>query len=183
MRDINEISSWYKKNNELCRNDQLKIKFLCLYTIVAYSVKNIELEYKELVVDFEKKDFNFGITEYDRDTTFSEEEIHILKTINRLYGYFENKDLLYHLSLNSNSISDIINHLKKEITEDLGSYKFYKFNEYVLITKKYIFFIDNNTNLTDEEVKYLKEYQYKGPEDQTQFTVFRSVSSGALVIY
>ena len=43
MCTINEIATWFKENNILALNDDLRVKVLSLYTKVAYTVSNKEL--------------------------------------------------------------------------------------------------------------------------------------------
>ena len=44
MRTINEVATWFKENNLLASNDDLRVKVLSLYTKAAYTISNKELK-------------------------------------------------------------------------------------------------------------------------------------------
>jgi len=184
MRHINEVASWFNKNNILKKNekeDNLRINLLCLYTKVAYTIKGLELECDEISFD-EKLNINIGITNLNLETEFTTEELRILKTINREYGYLTMGDLLYRLKNIEGTLNykNITSHLKNNITETLIGYERYKFNEKVVIVNNRVFFIDNEIIITDEIMKRIKKYSF---EDQYIFTVYKSDDIEGLTIY
>ena len=179
MRTINEVATWFKDNNILAEKDELRIKILSLYTKVAYTISNIELKCTEL--NFENNDLNFGITDTKIYTEFSNEELQILKTINHVYGYEDLKYLILDLTHIQNiNIENVTNYLRERITSDLEGFKYYDFEEYVLLLGNNVFFINNNTTLTDEEKERLRTYN---KPEQDSFVVFRDDSDGKLVVY
>lgn len=179
MRTINEIATWYKENNLLAENDLLRIKVLSLYTKAAYTILNIDLKCSEL--SFENNDLNLGITDTSSPTTFSEAELHILKTINHVYGYEDLKYLILDLTHIQNiNIENVTNYLKDRLISDIEAFASYDFNEYVLLFGNNVFFVNNNTILTEEEKEQLS--LYNKPE-QDSFVVFRNEQTGKLVIY
>lgn len=179
MRTINEIATWYKNNNILAKNDDLRIKVLSLYTKFAYNIKGLDLECSEL--SFQDKDFNIGITSTNEETTFEKDELQIIKTINHVYGYEEVKYLILALTHVQNcNIENLTNYFHDEILDHLEGHELYDFNEYVELLGENVFFINNDTNLTDEERENLATY--KRP-DQDHFIVFRDNQSGKLVVY
>lgn len=179
MRTINEVATWYKENNILAKSDDLRVKVLSLYAKVAYNISGLELKCTEL--NFEHKDFNFGITDTSSYTNFPAEELQILKTINHVYGYEELKYLILDLTHIQNvNIENITSYLKERIASDLEGYQYYEFDEYVLLLGNNVFFVNNNTKLTEEEVNHLRTYN---KEEQDSFIVFRDETNGKLVVY
>lgn len=178
MRTINEIASWYKKNNLLAQNDLNRCKVLSIYTLVAYKIKNIEVQYEEMT--YQNNDFNFGITNYEESAEFNEEETRILNTINRTYGYIPLEYLYSELSYAGQKIDEIVSFLRTDINEELEGNAYYDFNEYVLLGKNNVYFVNNNTNLTEEEKTRLIDK--KSNDDQTLYTVFRD-ENDKLVVY
>lgn len=179
MRNINEIATWFKENNILATTDFLRVKVLSLYTKVAYTLLNKELKCSEL--NFENNDFNFGITDTNSYTEFDDDEIQILKTINHIYGYEELKYLILDLTHIQNiNIANVTNYLQERIEKDLEDFKYYPFDEYVLLLGNNVFFINNNTTLTEDEKNSLLSYSKK---EQDSFVVFRDEETGKLVVY
>lgn len=179
MRNINEIATWFKENNLLAENDFLRVKVLSLYTKVAYTLLNKELKCSEL--NFENNDFNLGITDTNSYTEFADDEIQILKTINHVYGYEELKYLILDLTHIQNiNIENVTNYLQERIEKDLEDFKYYPFDEYVLLLGNNVFFINNDTKLTEDEKNSLLSYNKK---EQDSFVVFRDKETGKLVIY
>lgn len=176
MRSISEIANWFKKNNML--KDDIRIKLLCLHTIVAYKISNIDLEYEE--IKFSKDSFDIGIRDIDTKSMFNDKELRILNTINHVYGYEDIECLLKHLSnVLEPSIDNIINYLYEEIEKHLDGFKYYDFDEYVLLLGNNVFFIKNNTILTEDEKDTLSKYDLA---DQDSFIVFRDTNN-KLVVY
>lgn len=179
MHTINEIASWFKKNNELASSDELRTKVLSLYSLVAFKTSNINVEYEELT--YQDNNFNLGITSYDENPIFNEQENKILQIINRVYGYIRLDNLFMELSYAGKTIEEISKFLKESIKEDLEMYENHDFNETVLVTDKLVFFINNDTQLTDDEIMHLKEKQPY--DEQTLFSVYRDEETNKLVIY
>ena len=176
MRSISEIANWYKNNNIL--SDEIRINILSLYTIVAYKISNIDIEYNEIT--FSKDSFDIGIESINNDIIFSKEELQILKTINHVYGYEDIKYLLKHLSYIENpTIDNIIKFLYKEIKEYLEGFIYYDFDEYDLLLGNNVFFVKTDTTLSEEEKIELSCYDF---QDQDSFLVFRN-DDGKLVVY
>lgn len=48
MTHINDIASWFSKNNEFCSEDQDRIKLLSLMAILFFKHEKLPLEYSEL---------------------------------------------------------------------------------------------------------------------------------------
>ena len=179
MRTINEVATWFKENNLLAKQDQLRIKILSLYTKVAYTISEKELKCSEL--NFENNDINLGITDYASYADFDNEELQILNTINHVYGYEDLKYLVLDLTHIQNiNIENVTNYLKDRISSDLEGFKYYNFEEYVLLLGNNVFFINNNTKLTEEETNYLRNLN---KPEQDSFIVFRNEESGKLVVY
>lgn len=179
MRNINEVATWFKQNNILAHNDDLRVKLLSLYTKFAYNIENIELQCTEL--NFQNNDFNIGITDTNTETILSKEELQIIKTINHVYGYEETKYLILALTHAQNcNIENLTNYFRDEIKSHLEGHKLYDFNEYVELLGKNVFFVHNNTTLTEEEKKRLSKYNRP---DQNHFIVFRDDTSRKLVVY
>lgn len=179
MRTINEIASWYKKNNSLAKDDLLRIKVLSIYTLVAYKIKNIQVSYEEIV--YNGKEFNLGITSCEEDSTFDETETKILNTINRVYGYVRLDYLFSELSYAGITINEICESLKESITNDLEMYENHDFHEHAIVTNNLVFFVNDHTNLTNEEIELLMNQ--KPYDDQVIFTVYRDEENGKLVVY
>lgn len=179
MRTINEIATWFKENNLLAKQDELRIKLLSLYTKVAYTISNLDLKCSEL--NFENNNINLGITNYETYADFSNEELQILNTINHVYGYEDLKYLVLDLTHIQNiNIENVTNYLKDRITSDLEGFKYYDFEEYVLLLGNNVFFVNNNTTLTEDEKERLRAYN---KPEQDSFVVFRNEESGKLVVY
>lgn len=179
MRTINEVATWFKENNLLASNDDLRVKVLSLYAKAAYTISNKELKCSEL--SFEKQDMNLGITDMSTYVDFPADELQILNTINHVYGYEELKYLILHLTHIQNvNIENITSYLKDELVSNLEGYQYYDFDEYVLLLGNNVFFVNNNTVLTDEEKERLKGYN---KPDQDSFVVFRNEENGKLVVY
>lgn len=177
MRTINEIASWYKKYNKLS-NEKLRVEMLSLYTIVAFKTQGLEIEHGKLKID--SVSIELGITNKDLDPIFNELETRILNTINRVYGYLKVSTLLYSLAFVEPTIEKITDYLYDEIKNDIDNHKNFDFNEYVILSNNNVFFVGNDTKLTDEELEHLNTYQAL---EQNQFTVFRNPDTGKLVIY
>ena len=108
-------------------------------------------------------------------------ELQILKTINHVYGYEDLKYLVLDLTHIQNiNIENVTNYLKDRISSDLEGFKYYNFEEYVLLLGNNVFFINNNTKLTEEETNYLRNLN---KPEQDSFIVFRDEESGKLVVY
>lgn len=179
MRTINEVATWFKENNILAKEDDLRIKVLSLYAKAAYTISGKELKCSEL--SFEKQDINLGITSTEEYVDFPADELQILNTINHVYGYEELKYLILHLTHIKNvNIENVTNYLKADLESDLEGYQYYDFDEYVLLIGSNVFFVNNNTILTDEEKESLKLYNR---QDQDSYIVFRDEDSGKLVVY
>lgn len=179
MRTINEIATWFKENNILALNDDLRVKVLSLYTKVAYTVSNKELLCEEL--NLEDNDLNIGITDMKVSAEFDREELQILNTMNHVYGCDELKYLILPLTgIKTPNLKEITECLKDDILFDLESFQNYSFNEYVLLLGDNVFFVDDKTVLTEEEKERLS--LYNDPE-QDSFVVFRNEADGMLVVY
>lgn len=179
MRTINEIATWYKENNILADKDLLRIKVLSLYTKAAYTLLNIDLKCSEL--NFENNDLNLGITDTSSPATFNKTELQILKTINHVYGYEDLKYLILDLTHIQNiNIENVTYYLKDRLASDIEAFASYDFNEYVLLFGNNVFFVNNNTILTEEEQETLSKYN---KQEQDSFVVFRDEYTGKLVIY
>lgn len=179
MRTINDIATWFKENNLLAKKDELRIKLLSLYTKVAYTISEKELKCSEL--NFENNDLNIGITDYESYAEFDNDELQILNTINHVYGYEDLKYLVLDLTHIQNiNIENVTNYLKDRISSDLEGFKYYNFEEYVVLLGNNVFFVNNNTKLTDEETEYLRALS---KPEQDSFVVFRNEDSGKLVVY
>ena len=99
MRHINEVASWFNKNNILRideETDNLRLNLLCLYTKVAYNIKGLELVCNTPTIN--GKQIDIGITDTNVETNFTDEEMRIINTINREYGYLKTKALLYYIT-------------------------------------------------------------------------------------
>ena len=179
MRTINEIATWYKENNILANKDLLRNKVLSLYTKAAYTILNIDLKCSEL--NFENNDLNLGITDTSSPATFNKTELQILKTINHVYGYEDLKYLILDLTHIQNiNIENVTYYLKDRLASDIEAFASYDFNEYVLLFGNNVFFVNNNTILTEEEQETLSKYN---KQEQDSFVVFRDEYTGKLVIY
>lgn len=179
MRTINEIATWYKENNLLAANDTLRVKVLSLYTKAAYTLSGKDLKCSEL--NFENNDLNLGITDMSSYADFPADELQILKTINHVYGYEELKYLILDLTHIQNvNIENVTNYLKDRLLHDLESFEHYEFEEYVLLLGNNVFFINNDTILSEEEKEFLAGYN---KSEQDSFVVFRDENNGKLVVY
>ena len=80
-----------------------------------------------------------------------------LASIARDYGYEDLKYLVLDLTHIQNiNIENVTNYLKDRISSDLEGFKYYNFEEYVVLLGNNVFFVNNNTKLTDEETEYLR---------------------------
>lgn len=179
MRNINEVATWFKQNNILAKDDDLRVKVLSLYTKFAYNISNLDLKCTELT--FNDNNFNLGITNTNEKQDFSKEELQIIKTINHVYGYEEVKYLILSLTHVQNcNIENLTNYFHDEIKDHLEGHQYYDFNEYVELLGNNVFFVNNNTTLTEEEKERLSKYNRP---DQEHFIVFRDTTNGKLVVY
>ena len=184
MRHINEVASWFNKNNILKKNekeDNLRINLLCLYTKVAYTIKGLELECDEISFD-EKLNINIGITNLNLETEFTAEELRILKTINREYGYLKITDLLFDFSIIDDKLCHkvICEKLKNDIEDHLEGYESYNFDEKTIIIKKNVFFVNKEVEVTEKLIEELSNYYLEG---QYIFNVFKGSTEEGLLIY
>lgn len=197
---INEVATWFYKNNERVRNDEtdVLIRLLCLCTKTAFLIEDdikmgpIKLQ---LLNNNTEVKVIVDITEAIDNYPFTDKQLRILKTINRNYGYDDITELLNHIceqEFFTNNLSELEQGKIVEINDDklestfginvkkvLDNYKDYDFKEEVLIIGKNTFFVKIGTNLTEEEKENLKN---KNIFDQNQFDVFRS-EDGVLVVY
>jgi len=183
MRHINEVASWFNKNNILRideETDNLRLNLLCLYTKVAYNIKGLELVCNTPTINGKKIDI--GITDTNVETNFTDEEMRIINTINREYGYLKTKALLYYIADLKGELTfeNITNHLNKTISEDLEGYALFEFNERPILVNDKVFFVDNNMEITEELMKRFEEVD---SEDQYIFTVFENELPKGPVIY
>ena len=120
-------------------------------------------------------------TDYESYAEFDNDELQILNTINHVYGYEDLKYLVLDLTHIQNiNIENVTNYLKDRISSDLEGFKYYNFEEYVVLLGNNVFFVNNNTKLTDEETEYLRALS---KPEQDSFVVFRNEDSGKLVVY
>ncbi|MDD4733372.1 MAG: hypothetical protein PHU05_00755 [Bacilli bacterium] len=197
---INEVATWFYKNNEKVRIDEtdVLIRLLCLCTKTAFliedEVKMGPMKLQLLNNNSEVKVI-VDITEAIDNYPFTDKQLRILKTINRNYGYDDITELLNHIceqDFFTNNLNELEQGKIVEIKDDelestfginvkkvLENYKDYDFKEEVLIIGKNTFFVKIGTNLTEEEKENLKN---KNIFDQNQFDVFRS-EDGVLVVY
>lgn len=197
---INEVATWFYKNNEKVRIDEtdVLIRLLCLCTKTAFliedEVKMGPMKLQLLNNNSEVKVI-VDITEAIDNYPFTDKQLRILKTINRNYGYDDITELLNHIceqEFFTNNLSELEQGKIVEIKDDelestfginvkkvLENYKDYDFKEEVLTIGKNTFFVKIGTNLTEEEKENLKN---KNIFDQNQFDVFRS-EDGVLVVY
>lgn len=197
---INEVATWFYKNNERVRNDEtdVLIRLLCLCTKTAFLIEDdikmgpIKLQ---LLNNNTEVKVIVDITEAVDNYPFTDKQLRILKTINRNYGYDDITELLNHIceqEFFTNNLSELEQGKIVEIKDDelestfginvkkvLENYKDYDFKEEVLTIGKNTFFVKIGTNLTEEEKENLKN---KNIFDQNQFDVFRS-EDGVLVVY
>lgn len=197
---INEVATWFYKNNERVRNDEtdVLIRLLCLCTKTAFLIEDdikmgpIKLQ---LLNNNTEVKVIVDITEAIDNYPFTDKQLRILKTINRNYGYDDITELLNHIceqEFFTNNLSELEQGKIVEIKDDelestfginvkkvLENYKDYDFKEEVLTIGKNTFFVKIGTNLTEEEKENLKN---KNIFDQNQFDVFRS-EDGVLVVY
>ena len=183
MRHINEVASWFNKNNILKvdeETDNLRINLLCLYTKIAYIINNINLECEE--VQFSNEKIYMGVSDYNLDVEFNDEELKILQIINRELGYLNMQDLLYPIiSFNKKpTYENLYNHLKKDISDSLEGYDMFQFNENVVIVNDKIFYVNNKIDITDELIEIFKNHSF---EDQYIFTVYESDDIEGPIIY
>ena len=183
MRHINEVASWFNKNNILKKNEKennLRINLLCLYTKVAYMINNIELECEN--VQFSNEKIYMGISNIELDVEFEDQELRILKIINREFGYLNMQDLLYPIMSfdEKSTYENLYNHLKKDITDSLEGYKMFKFNENVIIVNNKVFYVNNQIEITDELIEIFRNHTF---EDQYIFTVYESDDIEGPIIY
>ena len=78
------------------------------------------------------------------------------------------------------NIENVTNYLQERIEKDLEDFKYYPFDEYVLLLGNNVFFINNDTKLTEDEKNSLLSYNKK---EQDSFVVFRDKETGKLVVY
>ncbi len=149
MTHINDIASWFSKNNEFCSEDQDRIKLLSLMAILFFKHEKLPLEYSELYL--KNNNFEFGIYDYDTDYHFSKKELFLLNVVNREFGYILFNVLVSYFELDYPTIDKLYDRLKDVISSDIEGYGEIDFNTYTYINKNdMIFFIDNNIELTDE---------------------------------
>lgn len=178
MRNINEIATWFKINNKLSY-DENRVKLLSLYAKIAFTITGNYVRCTEL--SFEGNTFNIGITSTNEELDFTNEELQILKTINKIFGYEKLSTLFANISYVQNyTIENITAYLKNDLTSILEQYSKYSFNENILFINDKIFFVDKKVILTEEEQKLLDNCKNS---NQPTFSVYRDISTRKLVIY
>lgn len=162
-----KTAKWFIENNEIIRRqeDNTYLDILCTHAKVAFLIKGLD------TVSNENRDF-------------TNEEIHILKTINQHYGYFSPERFkggyMKRLSREEQMTDDIlIKHMRETIEETLKFHANDKFEEEALVLNDdFVVFVQNGTNLTNEEIETIKNWD---PEFYHTIHVYRN-SDGKIAV-
>lgn len=197
---INEIATWFYDNNEKVRNDKTEVlvNMLCLFAKTAFLYQRMEdlSPLKIQIFDSKNVKIDMGIKEGTNEHTLNSEEINLLNSVNRYFGYTPILNLLNIICetdffrINESKAKEneviidndlILESFTETITDMLKTYKDYDFSkEDILVIGDNTFFVEKDAKLTNKEIESLKTYQR---DDQNQFDVFRNPNGEGLVIY
>ena len=191
MINVNQVASWFVKNNHILANEKFDnhLLFMCMLAKVAFHVKNIEVNYGQAT--FENGYLNFSeFLDKNAEFEFNEKETHILKSINKYYGYYTFDDLLsnywieqflLNICTENSKISDVAMYasLTHTVSRALLFYQDCTLDEYVIIENDNVFFVENNIKLTAKEKKELKAIE---PGEQKIFNVFRDNEESLVIM-
>lgn len=178
MIHINDIASWFSKNNEFCSNDEERIYLLCCLTIFAFRLNDINVDYKEVNTE---DSYSLGIYDYDSEYSFNSKEKHLLQFVNHKYGYFDIDYLKSMLNMCNKSLDECFYYLEDILSLHLKEYESYEFDDYVYIGKNNVVFFVSNDCVLDEDDKDSLD-KLNDFENQRIFYV-RKEDGGSLVVF
>ncbi|MBQ8132073.1 MAG: hypothetical protein IJ193_06255 [Bacilli bacterium] len=190
MIHVNSIASWFKKNNEYytCFPKEDGKRMICNLTLMAtlfFYYKGIDVGHTEI----KNHDgfFDIGITNYDEDYKFTEEEEFLLKVVNKEFGY--HMDIYGYIIAEPLTFDNLYEQRKEYISDflkrynkaDFDKHHYRDFETYTYINKKkMVFFIDNEIELTDELKDRMESFEI-GFEEQYTYSVINL--NGEIMIY
>ncbi len=185
METINNVKKWFVKNNKTKLSDQ-KQNVLGLFTKAAFLLNDSKKDIGSFIYENE----SINVIESDLELSkikFTAKEIRLLKEINNYYGYLDMKTLfktepLLKLKFENKKVEltdkIIIDLFGKTIKEMEEYFKNYDLNKEVIVNNDLVFFVQKDTNLTDEERDYLSKLT---SDNQKIFEVSRT--ENGLVVF
>lgn len=202
------VAKWFCENNVTVKTNSydgnVLLNKLCYYAKAMFLSLDDDIVKKEVEAwkNGPVLPFVYGKYRYDNllnmtcDIDLTGEEIKVLKIINRVYGYFNAKDISIQTHIESpwNELSDkvekglnpkitneaILNEYKDEMLELFDCYKEEKLNEKLEIINGRYFFVDEGITLTDEEYNDLINIKYDN--DNVTYYISRD-NEGNLMVY
>lgn len=174
MSNINKIAAWFYQNNkmvQLNKDDKYLVR-LCLHAKVAFLKKKIDIDLGEIKVVKNQIIFS-ELTQLDPKYKYDSQTEHILKTINREFGYggSEYNPLfkaiyMQNLVKKNRTLTDndlLESAISTRITKALIKYEDETFeDEEVVITKDLYFIVEKGVFFTEEELEDIKTFDPTG---------------------
>lgn len=186
MINVNQIASWFTQNNIRLSNTKFDnhLLFMCLLAKVALHIKNIEISSGKIT--YENGYLNFSeYLDKNAEFDFNEKETHILRSINKYYGYYTFdellcnywiEDFLMNICSENTILTDVMVYasLTPTVSRALQFYQHSNLDEYVIVEEDRTFFVEKGVELTEEEEQEVRKFKHS---DQKLFNVFRDEES------
>lgn len=178
------IANWFYENNNIVKtnsyNGNILLNKLCFYSKAMFLSLNHNIIHKdivwqnEVILPFVYNNYNNLNCKID----LSDEELKILKIINRVYGYSKTNNISKQNIPIKITDELIIKEYKDEMLEIYECYKDEKLNEKLEIINGKYFFVEQNVQLTKNEYSELFNIKY----ENATYYVSRD-NDGNLVVY